>query len=64
MTLDYDVHLKAFSATIGTNDPLNVPPGGEISVAPRTLTPNAVFVQTRNSSGTPSDRPFQLLVAN
>ncbi|WP_200211719.1 hypothetical protein [Micromonospora coerulea] len=64
VTLDYDVHLKAFSATIGTNDPLNVPPGGEISVAPRTLTPNAVFVQTRNSSGTPSDRPFHLLIAN
>jgi hypothetical protein len=64
VTLDYDVHLKAHSATIGTNDQLNVPPGGEISVAPRTLTSNAVFVQTRSSSGAFADRPFHIVIAN
>lgn len=63
--LDYDdVHAKAFDATIGTNDPNNVPPGGEVSVAPRYLTPNAVFVQTRSSSGGFADRPFHLIIAN
>ncbi|MCX4386185.1 hypothetical protein OG777_04495 [Micromonospora peucetia] len=61
---NYNVSLKAIHATIGTIDPFNVPPGGEISVAPRLQTPNAVFVQTRNSSGGPSDRPFHLVVAN
>ncbi|MFG2054816.1 hypothetical protein ACGFI9_12365 [Micromonospora sp. NPDC048930] len=64
VTLDYDVHLKAFNATIGTNDPANVPPGGEVSVAPRYLIPNAVFVQTRSSSGGFADRPFHVLIAN
>lgn len=64
VTLDYDVRLKAFHATIGTNDPANVPPGGEISVAPRTLISNAVFVQTRNSSGGFADRPFHIVIAN
>ncbi|MGK5443952.1 hypothetical protein ACSNN7_19335 [Micromonospora sp. URMC 105] len=61
---DYNVTRKAFVATIGTNDPNNVPPGGEVSVAPRYLTPNAVFIQTRTSGGTPADRPFHLIVAN
>ncbi|MGK5672110.1 hypothetical protein ACSNOB_04585 [Micromonospora sp. URMC 106] len=61
---NYNVSLETFVATIGTTDPYNVPPGGEISVAPRLQTPNAVFVQTRNSSGTPADRPFHLVVAN
>jgi hypothetical protein len=64
VTLDYDVHLKSFQATIGTNDPNNIPPGGEVSVAPRHLTPNAVYIQTRNSSGGFADRPFHLLIAN
>ncbi|MEU2611184.1 hypothetical protein ABZ570_06290 [Micromonospora sp. NPDC007271] len=64
VTLDYDAHLKAFGATIGTNDPNNVPPSGEVSVAPRYLIPNAVFVQTRNSSGGFADKPFHIVIAN
>ncbi|MFE9202174.1 hypothetical protein [Micromonospora sp. NPDC007230] len=64
VTLDYDVRLKAYHATIGTNDPANVPPGGEISAAPRTLIPNAVFVQTRSSSGGYADKPFHIIIAN
>ncbi|MCM0677197.1 hypothetical protein NCC78_21260 [Micromonospora phytophila] len=61
---NYDVRLKTYVATIGTVDPNNVPPAGEISVAPRYLTPNAVFIQTYNSAGNPADRPFHLIVAN
>lgn len=61
---DYDVSLKSYQVSIGTNDTANVPPGGEVSAAPRTLTPNAVFVQTRNSAGGFADRPFHILVAN
>ncbi|MEU4781470.1 hypothetical protein [Micromonospora sp. NPDC023633] len=61
---NYNVSLKTFVATVGTTDPYNVPPGGEVSVAPRLQTPNAVFVQTRSSSGGAADRPFHLVVAN
>jgi hypothetical protein len=61
---NYDVSRKSYQATIGTTDQFNVPPAGEISVAPRLWTINGVFVQTRNSAGTPADRPFHLLVAN
>ncbi|MFF0654101.1 MULTISPECIES: hypothetical protein [Micromonospora] len=61
---DYNVSAKSYHLSIGTNDSANVPPGGEISGAPRTLIPNAVFVQTRNSTGGASDRPFHILVAN
>ncbi|MGY0003609.1 hypothetical protein [Micromonospora sp. I033] len=64
VTLDYAVNLKGLHATIGTNDAANVPPAGEVSVAPRYLIPNAVFVQTRNSGGGYADRPFHLLIAN
>jgi hypothetical protein len=64
VTLDYDVHLKSYQATIGTSDPNNVPPGGEVSVAPRYLIPNAVFVQTRNSTGGFADRHFHILITN
>ncbi|SCG62633.1 hypothetical protein [Micromonospora humi] len=62
--LDYDVSHKAYVATVGTNDPNNVPPGGEVSVAPRYLIPNAVFVQTRTSGGSFSPRPFHLVVTS
>ncbi|QLQ39722.1 hypothetical protein [Micromonospora robiginosa] len=62
--LDYNVSQKAYVATVGTNDPNNVPPSGQVSVAPRYLTPNAVFVQTRTSDGIFSPRPFHLVVAN
>ncbi|MBQ1046004.1 hypothetical protein KBX35_22620 [Micromonospora sp. C32] len=61
---DYNVSQKSYHVSIGTNDTANVPPGGEVSAAPRTLTPNAVFVQTRNSAGGFADRPFHILVAN
>jgi hypothetical protein len=64
VTLDYAVNHKGLQATIGTNDAANVPPAGEVSVAPRYLIPNAVFVQTRNSTGGYADRPFHLLIAN
>ncbi|GGL87131.1 MULTISPECIES: hypothetical protein [Micromonospora] len=52
----------AYVATIGTDTDCCIPPAGEISVAPRLITPNAVFVQTYDSSGVPSDRPFHLAV--
>ena len=64
VTLDYDVHLKAYVAGVGTNDSADVPPGGEVSVAPRLLTPNAVFVQTRSSAGGFQDKPFHIVIAN
>ncbi|MEV0808544.1 hypothetical protein [Micromonospora sp. NPDC050200] len=62
--LNYDVRFKAYTATIGTNDQFNVPPGGEASVSPRNLTPNGVFVQTRTSGGSAADRPFHIHIAN
>lgn len=64
VVLDYDVHLKAYLASIGTNDPANVPPSGEVSVAPRYLTSNGVFVQTRSSTGAAADKPFHLVIHN
>ncbi|MET7947593.1 hypothetical protein [Micromonospora sp. NPDC005324] len=57
----HNVTAGAFLATISRSDSCCIPPGGEVSVAPRLLTPNAVFVQTRNSAGTPSDLGFTLL---
>ncbi|MFC0508442.1 hypothetical protein [Micromonospora costi] len=51
-----------YVATIGRGDACCVPPAGEVSVAPRLSTPNGVFVQTRNSAGTPADLPFHLVV--
>ncbi|MFI7660874.1 hypothetical protein ACIBTW_18535 [Micromonospora parva] len=57
----YIVSAGAFLATISRSDACCIPPAGEISVAPRLSTPNAVFVQTRNSAGTPADLGFTLL---
>ncbi|MFI6780720.1 hypothetical protein [Micromonospora sp. NPDC050276] len=57
----HNVSAGAFLATISRSDSCCIPPAGEVSVAPRLLTPNAVFVQTRNSAGTPSDLGFTLL---
>ncbi|MEV4120397.1 hypothetical protein [Micromonospora sp. NPDC049645] len=57
----HTVSAGAFLATISRSDSCCIPPGGEVSVAPRLGTPNAVFVQTRNSAGTPSDLGFTLL---
>ncbi|MEU7849187.1 hypothetical protein AB0B74_19320 [Micromonospora parva] len=57
----YTVSAGAFLATISRSDACCIPPAGEISVAPRLSTPNAVFVQTRNSAGTPADLGFTLL---
>ncbi|GAB3955480.1 hypothetical protein GCM10027614_64930 [Micromonospora vulcania] len=57
----YVVSAGAFLATISRSDSCCIPPAGEISVAPRLSTPNAVFVQTRNSSGAPADLGFTLL---
>ncbi|KAB1928279.1 hypothetical protein F8271_29160 [Micromonospora sp. ALFpr18c] len=57
----YTVSAGAFLATISRSDSCCIPPAGEVSVAPRLSTPNAVFIQTRNSSGTPADLGFTLL---
>ncbi|MFI6069114.1 hypothetical protein ACIA47_28140 [Micromonospora sp. NPDC051227] len=57
----YTVSAGAFLATISRSDACCIPPAGEVSVAPRLSTPNAVFVQTRNSAGTPADLGFTLL---
>ncbi|MEU4550503.1 hypothetical protein EV382_6395 [Micromonospora violae] len=57
----YVVSAGAFLATISRADACCIPPAGEISVAPRLSTPNAVFIQTRNSAGTPADLGFTLL---
>ncbi|QOC93134.1 hypothetical protein [Micromonospora craniellae] len=51
-----------YVATIGQAGSCCVPPAGEVSVAPRLLTPNGVFIQTRNSAGVAADLPFFLLV--
>ncbi|MER5454017.1 hypothetical protein ABT008_04485 [Micromonospora sp. NPDC002389] len=51
-----------YVATIGRPDSCCVPPGGEVSVAPRLLTPNGVFIQTRDSAGVAADLPFHLFV--
>ncbi|MBX7268536.1 hypothetical protein KIF24_22645 [Micromonospora sp. Llam7] len=56
------VATGVYVATIGRADSCCVPPAGEVSVAPRLLTPNGVFIQTRNSAGVPADLPFHLLV--
>ncbi|MER7441112.1 hypothetical protein [Micromonospora avicenniae] len=58
----YVVSSGVYQATIGRPDACCIPPGGEIVVAPRLSTPNAVFIQTRNSAGTPVDLPFHLVV--
>ncbi|PZF86363.1 hypothetical protein [Micromonospora endophytica] len=57
-----NVTRSAYLATIGTDQQCCVPPAGEISVAPRLDTPNAVFIQTYDSTGVPADRPFHLAV--
>jgi hypothetical protein len=57
----YNVSAGAYLATISYSGSCCIPPAGEVSVAPRLGTPNAVFVQTRNSAGTPADLGFTLL---
>ncbi|MFI1192525.1 hypothetical protein ACH4T9_04505 [Micromonospora sp. NPDC020750] len=52
----------AYVANVGDAANCCVPPAGEVSVAPRLGTPNGVFVQTVDSTGAPSDRPFHLAV--
>ncbi|MET8230458.1 hypothetical protein ABZS77_07245 [Micromonospora sp. NPDC005298] len=58
----FTVTTGVYVATVGRADACCIPPGGEVSVAPRLSTPNAVFVQTRNSAGTPTDLGFHLVV--
>ncbi|MGK5738800.1 hypothetical protein [Micromonospora sp. URMC 103] len=58
----FTVSSGVFVATIGRADACCIPPAGEISVSARLSTPNGVFVQTRNSAGTPADLPFHLVV--
>ncbi|SCL29830.1 hypothetical protein GA0070616_3958 [Micromonospora nigra] len=57
-----NVASGVYAATIGRADSCCIPPAGEVSVAPRLLTPTAVFIQTYNSAGVPADRPFHLIV--
>ncbi|MFV2100456.1 hypothetical protein [Micromonospora sp. LOL_024] len=57
-----NVTTAVYVATIGDAGSCCVPPAGEVSVAPRLLTPSAVFIQTRNSVGVAADLPFHLLV--
>ncbi|WP_410813124.1 hypothetical protein [Micromonospora sp. 067-2] len=57
----YTVSTGAYLATISRSESQFIPPPGEVSVAPRLNTPNAVFIQTRNSAGTPADLGFTLL---
>ncbi|NLU79541.1 hypothetical protein HCA58_14345 [Micromonospora sp. HNM0581] len=57
-----NVTTGVYVATIGRPDSCCIPPAGEVAVAPRLLTPNAVFIQTRNSAGVAADLPFHLLV--
>ncbi|MEU7399532.1 hypothetical protein, partial [Streptomyces albogriseolus] len=58
----FNVANGVYVATIGRPDACCIPPGGEVSVAPRLSTPNGVFVETRNSAGVPADRGFHLVV--
>ncbi|MFC4021378.1 hypothetical protein ACFOW4_26040 [Micromonospora sp. GCM10011542] len=58
----YNVTGGVYVATIGRADACCIPAPGEISVARRLSTPNAVFVQTRNSAGAPADLGFHLVV--
>ncbi|WBB70506.1 hypothetical protein [Micromonospora sp. WMMD812] len=58
----YVVTGAVYVATIGRPDSCCIPAGGEVAVAPRLLTPNGVFVQTRNSAGVAADLPFHLVV--
>ncbi|MFI5927405.1 hypothetical protein ACIA3K_15630 [Micromonospora sp. NPDC051543] len=56
-----NVSTGAYLATISSANACCIPPAGEATVAPRLGTPNAVFVQTYNSSGVPADLGFTLL---
>ncbi|WFE49887.1 hypothetical protein [Micromonospora sp. WMMD1155] len=58
----HNVTAGVFVATVGRADACCIPPAGEIAVAPRLSTPNAVFVQTRTSAGVPTDLGFHLVV--
>ncbi|MEV6815366.1 hypothetical protein [Micromonospora sp. NPDC051296] len=57
-----NVTTSVYVATIGRPDSCCIPAGGEASVAPRLLTPNGVFIQTRNSAGVAADLPFHVVV--
>ncbi|WDZ87380.1 hypothetical protein [Micromonospora cathayae] len=61
---NHDVSRSGYVATIGLSFDCCIPPSGEIGVASRLDTPNGVYVETRNSSGFPSDRGFHLIVAD
>jgi hypothetical protein len=56
-----DVSGCAYVATIGDTDS-GTPAPGEIWVSTLNSTPPSVFVQTTDSTGTASDRPFHLSV--
>ncbi|WP_189043241.1 hypothetical protein [Micromonospora sonchi] len=55
---------SAYHATVGTDQQCCIPPAGQVSVAPRLATPNAVFIQTYNSAGVPADRPFHVAISS
>jgi hypothetical protein len=66
-TGDYEVAFGgnvtgcAYNATLGATDAAD-PPAGEVGVSARGGNANAVRVVTRDSSGSPADRPFHLTV--
>jgi hypothetical protein len=58
---DRDVRECAYVAVIGQTD-IGTALRGEITVASRAGEPNGVFVDTNDSNGVNSDRPFHLTV--
>ncbi len=63
VTFDRDVTSCALLATLGRTDVQNLDPDpGEIGTAYRNGNPDAVYVKTRDSTGTSADASFHLAV--
>ena len=63
VTFDRDVASCALLATLGRTDAQNLDPDpGEIGTAYRNGNPDAVYVKTRDSTGTSADASFHLAV--
>ncbi len=61
VAFDQDVVAAAYVGTVGPATANGLVPQGVITVAPRSGIANAVFVETRGTSGH-ADRPFHLAV--
>lgn len=57
-----DVTGSAYIATIGDAGNLIIPPPGQVSVVGRFGNANGVFLQTRDSAGSPTNLGFHLAV--